>query len=88
MRKVILNNGAEFEADWCGAANGALHVDVIGDQTIPELTAAFSDPEATAHIVFEYGEMADTFDGYTHLSRVAEGAWRDGATLVTLTKGE
>ena len=88
MRTVRLNDGTTYAADWCGASGGALHIDITGAPGLLELAQIFGDPAKTAHIVFEYGEMSDTYDGYTHLLRIAENEWRDGATLVTMTKSE
>lgn len=86
MSMIRLNNGAEYPADWCGAANRRMSANILRAGCMAELAAAFSDPEATARIEFQTGLATIAYEGYTRLVAIAENGWSEGATLVTLTK--
>lgn len=86
MSMIRLNNGTEYPADWCGAAQRRMSANIQRVGCVAELATAFSDPEATARIEFITGLGTIVHEGYTHLTAIAENGWSDGATLVTLTK--
>ena len=86
MSIVRLNNGAEYPADWCGAAQRRMSANILRTGCMAELAAAFADPEATARIEFHTGLETIVHEGYTRLAAIAEGGWSEGATLVTLIK--
>lgn len=89
MLRAILNNGAEYPVVWCGRNNPArLYIDVSGTSDVEALTAAFSDPEATARITFDYVIAQDTFEGYTRFISAQPGKWTPNTTLITLAKEE
>ena len=86
MSMIRLNNGAEYPADWCGAAQRRMSANILRAGCMAELAAAFADPANTARITFETGLETITYEGYTRLAAIAEGGWSEGATLVTLIK--
>lgn len=64
MRRITLNDGTVFDGCTCGMASGVLWCYLQG-VTFTNALAAFTDPQKTSRIVFAYGEMEDTHDGYT-----------------------
>ena len=82
MYYIELANGVRYIVDWCGAASGVLNIAITYKHTVLELAQMFSNAEATASIIFHYGQNADTHEGYTHLILVQEN---DGM-LVQLRK--
>ncbi len=83
-RRVILQDGTTYENATCGYAEGFLWVTVPGDQSLPAVSMVFFDPEKTATIVFEYGEMSDTYHDMTTVRQV--GKDNDGIIRICLTK--
>ena len=82
-RRLMLNDGTTIENGEAGYSSGYLWLWAPG-MTMPEAAALFLDPGKTEKIVFEYGDMADTYEGYTtctHLSTV------DGKVTICLAKG-
>ena len=82
-RRLMLNDGTTIENGEAGFASGYLWLWVPG-MTLPEAAALFLDPGKTEKIVFEYGDMEDTYEGYTmctHLSTT------DGTLSVCMKKG-
>jgi hypothetical protein len=56
----------------------------VPEMTMPEAAEIFFDPEKTALIRFQYGDMEDTYEGYTmctHLSTT------EGTLSVCMKKG-
>ena len=88
MRTLTLNNGTVYETPWCGVAQGILTAVIGGNPTVMELAVAFSDAEATARMVFRYGENEDVFEGFTRLLSVDSGFWGEGTVTVALGKGD
>lgn len=87
MRKIILANGAEYDCQWCAAMDGKLDMNLVTDQTMPQLAAAFGDPANTARIILQYTtDLQDVFEGYTVLKVLSDGGWTDGTVLVILGK--
>lgn len=65
-RRIILADDTTFEDSNAGYADGVLWCRVtIADASFAAIATIFSDPEKTAHIRYEYGEMADEYDGFT-----------------------
>ena len=81
-RRLLLNDGTVFENGECGEWEGNLWC-TIPDTTIIVVSAKFTDPDATKKIVFEYGEMSDTYKGYTNVTVIMKSgnSWK-----VSLTK--
>ena len=88
MRTLTLNNGTVYETPWCGVAQGILTAAISGGHGVAELAVAFSDPEATARMVFQYGEDEDVFEGYTRLLSVDSGFWGEDTVTVALGRTE
>ena len=63
-RRIKLHNGATYEDSTCGYADGFLWC-YIQNHTLQEVVSTFFDSTATCEIVFEYGEKADTYEGFT-----------------------
>ena len=63
-QRLILADGTTIEGGRCGYAEGNLWCWVTGF-TMQTAAAVFFDPAKTAHIVYEYGEMSDQYDGFT-----------------------
>lgn len=84
-RSLILNPGPnqiELPGSDAGYAEGVLWLYIQG-QTLAQAFAFLSDPANTAVIRYEYGEMADVFEGFTHLTTLME---RDGEVSAALKK--
>lgn len=84
-RSLILNPGPnqiELPGSEAGYAEGVLWLYIQG-QTLAQAFAFLSDPANTAVIRYEYGEMADVFEGFTHLTTLME---RDGEVSAALKK--
>lgn len=84
-RRLILNPGPnqiELPGSEAGYAEGVLWLYIRG-LTLAQAFAFLSDPANTAVIRYEYGEMADVFEGFTHLTTLME---RDGEVSAALTK--
>lgn len=63
-RRIKLNDGTVFEDSTCGCSDGFLWCFIVG-HTMQEVSQKFFDVHATSKITFEYGEMTDSYDGYT-----------------------
>lgn len=87
MRKIILNTGAEYKINRCGASAGVLWIGFPAD-TLNMVQAAtfFSDAEATKKIIstFDFDGMETVFEGYTSLIHLQEES--DGTLLLALKK--
>lgn len=86
MYSIKLANGDRYDAMWCGEADGILSAQLATEERIDALAAAFADAGATAEITFEYGEMIDTFAGYTRLIMVQDMRWGGGHVLIQLRR--
>lgn len=63
-QRLILADGTELEDSYAGYAEGFLWCYLRG-LSMAEAGALFLDPEKTAEIIFQYGEMEDVYDGMT-----------------------
>lgn len=84
MRSVRLANGEQYEADWCGAANGILTMNLITDESFMDIAQDFSDKTATKEIVFDYDVGQSVFKDYTNLISIQVGGWSGNGVLVAL----
>ena len=82
-RRLILMDGTTIENGEAGYAGGFLWLYFTG-YTIAEAAGIFTDPEKTGRIVFQYGQMEDTYDGYTDCRALNMDG--DGKVSVCLTK--
>ena len=62
--RLILNDQTIIENGSAGYSAGSLWLYFTG-YTMMEIAQIFCDPGKTSHIVFQYGEMQDTYDGFT-----------------------
>ena len=83
-QRLILNNGAVIEDGRAGCSQGTLVCFVTGF-TMQQAADLFFDPGKTSKIIFQYGEMADEFKGFTNCININNNA--DGVISVCLTKG-
>lgn len=84
-RSLILNPGPnqiELPGSEAGYAEGVLWLYLRG-LTLAQAFAVLSDPANTAVIRYEYGEMEDVYEGFTHLTTLME---REGEVSAALKK--
>ena len=82
--RLILGN-LTIENGRAGYSNGRLWCWITG-YTMASAAQIFFNPENTSHIVYEYGELQDVYDGYTNCTNLFIDS--DGQISVCLTKGE
>lgn len=82
-RRLILADGTTIENGEAGYSSGYLWLWMPG-MTLPEAAGIFLDPEKTKKVTFEYGEMADTYEGYTTCTHLSV---TDGKVTVCMSKG-
>lgn len=61
-RRLVLNDGTQIENGEAGYADGFLWL-YLPEYTIQQ-GVMFFDPSKTSKIVFQYGEMEDTYTGF------------------------
>jgi hypothetical protein len=83
-RRLILKDGKIIEGGEAGYYGGFLWL-YIPAMPLSMAVALFDNPAKTGHIVFQYGEMEDAYDGYTSCMGVNIDA--DGRVSVCMTKG-
>ena len=84
-QRLILNDGTVIENGRAGYSQGTLVCFVTG-YTMPQAAMLFFDPTKTARIVFQYGEMETTHEGFTNCVNI--GIDVDGRVSVCMTKEE
>lgn len=83
-QRLILADDTVIENGSAGYSDGHLWCWVTGF-TMQEAAAVFFDPEKTQEIVYEYGEMSDTYTGYTVCTNIFINS--DGVISVCLVRG-
>jgi len=83
-QRLILADGTKLEDSYAGYAEGYLWCYLRG-LSMAEAGALFLDPEKTAVIKFEYGEMEDVYEGMTECRILRMDL--DGQIAVCMTKG-
>lgn len=83
-RRLILMDGTTLEDGRCGLADGHLWCWITG-MTMMQAAMIFLDPTKTGEIVFEYGEMSDTYENYTNCTNLSID--NDGKVSICLTRG-
>lgn len=81
-QRLTLHDGTVIDNGSAGFSSGFLWLYLPG-YTIQQAAGIAFDTNKTAVIVFEYGDMADTYEGYTVCTSVSEV---DGQASVCLTK--
>lgn len=84
-QRLILADGTRIEDGTAGYAEGFLWCYLQG-LSMAEAGVLFFDPAKTARIVFEYGEMSDTYEGMTDCRLIRMDT--DGAIAVCMAKGD
>ena len=71
-RRIVLADGQRLENAVAGYSDGFLwvHVPAITEQ---ECVPIFTNKAKTETIVFQYGEMQDTYNGFTQMVRILPG---------------
>lgn len=82
-RQLVLNDGTVIPGGEAGGAEGFLWCWFTG-YTIQQAASLFFDANKTSRIVFQYGDMSDTYDGYTNCVNLGVNA--DGRVSVCLTE--
>lgn len=83
-QRLILMDGSVIENGQCGYSNGCLWCWVTG-MTMLQAAQLFLDPTKTSRIVFEYGEMSDTYDNFTSCTNFFIDM--DGKISICLVRG-
>lgn len=73
-RRLILANGSIYENAEAGYADGFLLLFMRKTITLHDAANIFFNHENTNLIVFEYGEMEDRFENFTHVVNLMENA--------------
>lgn len=84
-RRLILNDGTIIDDGVAGYSEGFLWLWFTG-YTMQQAASLFFDATKTEHIVFQYGEMADEYNGFTTCRSLMIDA--DGRISVCMVKGE
>ena len=82
-RQLILNDGTTIDGGEAGYADGFLWM-WFGGMTLQEAAALVFDPVKTEKIIFQYGEMQDTYDGFTSCRSISINT--DGRISVCMTR--
>ena len=82
-RRIILNDGTTLEGGEAGYSQGFLWIYLHG-YTMMQAAMLFFDPEKTARIVFQYGEMENTYEGFTNCININIDV--DGRLSVCMTR--
>lgn len=82
-RRLILADGTVLEDGECGCSGGMLWCWIRGT-TLREAAEIFLDAGKTARIVFEYGGMSDTYEGFTECAALT--ADEDGSVTAGLRR--
>lgn len=82
--RLILNDTITIENGLAGYADGYLWLYFSG-YTLQQAAEMFFNQELTAKIIFEYGEMSDTYTGFTNCTGLQI---TDGQISVSMKRGE
>lgn len=83
-RQLVLNDGTIIEDGEAGYSQGFLWLWFTG-YTLQQAAAVFFYAEKTARITFQYGEMEDTYEGFTNCINLNINT--DGMVSVCMTRG-
>ena len=85
MSKVVLTDGREIPAKYCGAAQGYLWIELEEPTSVYDAAAMFADSTKLSTVIFRMESKDVTYEGYTKLQRVQIDQI-EGHTEVTLQK--
>ena len=80
-RRLILNDGTTLERGEAGFAEGFLWC-YIPNFTMQQAASLFFDASKTSRIEFDYGDMKDTYEGYTTCTRLLDEGDRVSVCMV------
>ena len=83
-QRLILNSQLTIENGTAGYFDGHLWLYFTG-YTLQETATIFFDPANTATIVFQFGDMAETYEGFTDCVNLSINS--DGNVSVCMIKG-
>lgn len=84
--KIRLSDNTEYNAAWCGAADGVLNIELTDTISMVAAATVFSDGAKTASIAYLIGgAAAATFTDYTTLLDIHRDRW-NGRVLIQLEK--
>ncbi len=84
-QRIILADGTTIENGRAGYSSGFLWL-WFGGMTLQEAALIFFDPSMTSEIIFQYGEMQDTYEGFTSCIQLSIDV--DGQISVCMKRGE
>ena len=84
-RRLILADGMTIENGRCGYSDGHLWCWIAG-YSMQNAALIFFDSNKTYRIVYEYGEMSDTYENFTVCTNMMVD--NDGMVSVCLTRGD
>lgn len=70
-RRIIFADGTVYEDAIIGYSNSVIWCYIVG-KTLQEAFFDFMNAQKTAVLRFQYGEMEDVYEGYTHLGAILE----------------
>lgn len=82
--RLILTDGTIIENGQAGYSSGRLWLWVT-DMTMIQAATIFMDTEKTGYIEYQYGEMSDTYEGYTSCRNIFIDD--DGKISICLVRG-
>ena len=68
-QRLIFDDGTAIENGSCGYSGGCLWCWITG-YTMQQAAAIFFDSQKTQKIVYEYGEMSDTYENFTNCTNL------------------
>ena len=83
-RKITLADGTVYDEGECGFADGVLWCYLPTGIDLTQAFMSFANPEKTSTIVFSYGEMSDTYNGFTDMQGIMKTY--DGKVNVSLKR--
>ena len=84
-QRLILKDGTILENGRAGYSDGFLWLWIIG-KTLAETAEIFLNPKKTDRILFQYGDMEDTYEHFTRCITLSDG--RDGEISICMTRGD
>lgn len=81
-RRIIFADGTAYEDAVIGYSHGVIWCYTVG-KTLAEVFMDFMNPQKTAVLRCQYGEMEDVYEGYTHIGAILED---DGEIKIRMEK--
>ena len=87
MSVLVLNNGSEYNIEWCNGQRGVFSTSLITKKGIADLAIEFSNPEVTKVMkayLWGLDREPDVYEGYTVLKSIVLDNISPGTALITL----